>query len=1132
MKFLKKLGLVLLLILALLIGAAVAIPNLFKDKINTFAKEQVNNNIDAKVDFREVNLSFFRSFPNLSFRLSDFSVVGKDEFEGVALMEGENFDVAVDLMSVIRGETTVKSIRLTKPNINIYVLEDGKANYDIVSTTDTTSTTSDNSDFKVELQGYSIEDGRIHYDDKTLGLVTTLANINHSGKGNLSSTIFDLETETEIAYTSLNYDGIAYLDSANVKLDAIFNANLEESKYSIAKNDLYVNALHLQADGFVQLVEASDDINLNLSFNAPETEFRELLSLLPNAYTEDFRKVKTDGTFQFNGFARGIYNAVKEQYPAFELNLGVKGGELKYPDLPTPINDINTTTQISNPGGSLDATFVDVQKLSLLVGKDPVEAYLKLRTPISDPNIDTRVKANLDLGNLSKAYPLEGVQEIAGKIVADVTAKARQSDIERENYGNVNVKGSASIQDMLYIANGMPNVNVRDAVANFTPQYVDLVKFDSRLGKSDLYASGKIFNPLAALAPSQTLRGNMRVRSNYFNADEWLTEEGTASSTTESNSDSPKVDQQVADQYNFEVDAEMRKIVYDVYEITDLSTDLNITANDLKLNRFSMKVNGSDLTATGNASNLYNFTTNGGVMVGAFDIAAGTFDLDQLMASYESEESEASSEGETSASAASLPPYRYNLDLNVKANKVAYDPYNLSNLTGKVEVTEQKITIPNFDTRLADGDISGNGTIRNYMEYALQGDTVYGDFNINSNFLNANSILASEEYTSNIGDETPEMAQPEDLEAFIMPRTWNFKFKGDLKEVLYADLKLRNVVGDIIIQNGRLLFENTTGETLGGSIEMTGGYDTQNPDEPKFDMKLALNEIGIPQAFNTFNTFETFAPIGAFLNGKMNTTLLMSSVLGQDMMPDLNTLNLEGFLQTIDASIKNFKPFQAIGNSLQIREINFDEFEIDDTKNWFTIENGSVKLEEAKLRFKDIDMTVSGTSSLDKAMDFNIIAVVPRKYIGSAANKGLNLLESKAQSAGLNLSAGSHIKMRINLTGSMTEPKVGITPLGAENRTSLAGSLEDSATEQIGTVKEEAKEEVNERITSAKEEAKDKVNEAVDSAKAVVQTKIDSVKNEAKTKAQEAVGEKAEELKEKLDKYNPFKKKKKGRGEP
>ncbi|MEM8523079.1 MAG: AsmA-like C-terminal region-containing protein [Bacteroidota bacterium] len=1123
MKFLKKLGLILLLIVALLIGAAIAIPVLFKDKITNAAKEQINNNVEAVVDFEDASLSFFRSFPNLNFRLTNFSVLGKDQFEGVPLMTGENFDVAVNLVKAIKGEIIVKSINLDHPDINVYVLEDGSANYDIVAASEE-ETTSESSDFQVELQSYEIEEGRIHYDDKTLGMMTTLANINHSGKGNFTVDIFDLDTETEVKYTSLKYDGIQYLDSATVNLDAIFNANLTEQKYTLKDNDLLINDLKLNADGYVQLTD-SDDINMDLSFAAPDNEFKELLSMLPNAYSEDFGKVDADGEFEFKGFVTGLLNTVKEQYPAFEINLNIEDADFQYPDLPVGINKINTATKVSNPGGSLDGTFVDVQQFSMLVGKDPVEGYLKLKTPLSDPNIDTRIKANLDLANLSKAYPLDGVREMAGKIIADITAKAKQSDIERENYGNVDMAGRAELQDVLYVADGMPKVSVKDGLANFTPQHIDLVKLDTRLGQSDLYASGKIYNPLAAMSPTQTLRGDMTIRSNYFNADEWMTEsEETATTST-----APKADQKVAEQYNFNIDAEMRKIDYDVYKLTDLKTKSNITANNLNVNSFFTRVNGSDISGTGNATNLYNFLYNGGVMGGAFDLSANTFDLDQLMASLE----EGTEAGEASADAApttaSVPDFRYDIDVNVKANKVIYEPYDLTDLSGKGRVTEKQVALSTFSTNLADGDISGNGTIKNYMEYAFLGDTLRGDFNLNSNFLNLNSILASEEYTSNIGDDTPETAQPEDLEAYILPANWNFDFKGDLKRVLYADLALENVKGHIVIENGRLVFEDTKGKTLGGDVVVTGGYDTSNPEEPKFDMKLDLQDIGIQRAFNTFNTFETFAPVGAFIDGKMNTTLLMSSVLGQDMMPDLKTLNLEGFIQTLNAKIKNFKPLQSIGNSLQIKEINFNEFDIKDTKNWFTIENGTVKLEEAKLNFKDVDMTISGTSSLDSDMDFNIIALVPKQYIGSAANKGLSLLEGKAQQVGLNLSTGSHIKMRINLTGSMTDPKVGITPLGTEG-SSLAVSAEEKVQEEIKDIKEDAKEEVAERVDDIKKEAEKKAEAAVDSAKAVVQNRVDSLKNEAKKKAEEVVGEKAEEIKDKLDKYNPFKKKKKGGG--
>jgi hypothetical protein len=1120
MKVLKKIGWILLITIAFLVGIALLVPVVFKDKITGFAKDQINQSIDADVDFESVDLSFFRSFPNLSFRLENFSVVGKGQFEGTPLMTGEKFDVAVDVASVIRTPVIVKSIQLDRPDIRVYVLEDGTANYHIVAA-DTTSTSSSGG-MDVALNGYEINEGRIHYDDKSLGLVTTLENINHEGSGNLSATVFDLDTETAIEYASLAFDGIQYLDSATVNLDAILHADLDSLKYTLRENELSINELLLQADGFVQLVEGKEDILMDLSFGAPESEFKELLSLLPNAYTQDFKKVKADGTFQFNGFAKGIYRASAEDYPAFQVNLKVEEGEVRYPDLPMGISEIGIATLVDHPGGNLDAMTIDISRFAMLIGSDPVNGNFKIQTPISDPLVDGRLKANLNLANVSKAYPLDGVRELAGRFVADITAKARQSAIEREDYSQVNMRGQATLQDVLYIADGLPEVRVKDGLVNFTPQHVDLVKLDTRLGKSDLYASGKIYNPLAAIS-DQTLRGDLRVRSNYFNANEWVSESSEPASTQ------PKVDEQVSDQYRFNIDAEMRKIDYDVYQLTDLETKLLITANEAAVSTFSTNVNGSSLSASGKASNLYNFLNNGGVLGGAFDIDARVFDLDQLMADIEAGTGEAVT-NETATP--SVPDFRYNIALTVQADRIKMEPYNLTNLNGTTTITEKQIVIDRVRTNLADGNFTGSGKITDYLEYTFLNDTVRGEFTINSAFLNLNSILASEEYTSNIGDETPTTAQPEDLEAFIFPVNWNFKIDGDFKEVLYADLKMEDVVGTILVQEGALLFQDTKGKTLGGTMAVTGGYDTQNPEAPTFDIKLTLDQIGIGEAFSTFNTFEKFAPIGGFIDGKMNTSLLFSSILGKDMMPDLKTVNMEGFIETLESSIKNFKPIQAIGNALDIREVNFDRIAIQNSRNWFTINDGKVRLEEAKLNFKDIQMTVSGESGLDSDMNFDIIAFVPKAYMGNAANKGLNLIRQKAGSLGLNLDTGSHVKLRINMTGNMASPKIGVTPLGVANLGDVMLGSDTTTTAVSPTVdlKEQVTNQAKDKVADVTTQAKDQVNTVVDSAKAVVQTRVDSTKNVVKDKAEEVLGDKAEEIKDHLDKYNPFKKKKKGGG--
>ena len=76
-KVLKYTGIGLLALLAL----AFFLPILFKGKIIKIVKAEINKNIEAKVDFRDVSLSLFRHFPKLSIGLETISVVGVKEFE-------------------------------------------------------------------------------------------------------------------------------------------------------------------------------------------------------------------------------------------------------------------------------------------------------------------------------------------------------------------------------------------------------------------------------------------------------------------------------------------------------------------------------------------------------------------------------------------------------------------------------------------------------------------------------------------------------------------------------------------------------------------------------------------------------------------------------------------------------------------------------------------------------------------------------------------------------------------------------------------------------------------------------------------------------------------------------------------
>ena len=117
--------------------ALVLTPIIFKGKILTIAKTELNKMLDARVEFSDLTLSFIKNFPSAYIALEDVSVTGVGEFEGETLAAFKIFSVTVDILSVIKMENMqVKSILLDQPVANAHILESGKANWDIMKPSD------------------------------------------------------------------------------------------------------------------------------------------------------------------------------------------------------------------------------------------------------------------------------------------------------------------------------------------------------------------------------------------------------------------------------------------------------------------------------------------------------------------------------------------------------------------------------------------------------------------------------------------------------------------------------------------------------------------------------------------------------------------------------------------------------------------------------------------------------------------------------------------------------------------------------------------------------------------------------------------------------------------------------------
>lgn len=596
----KKVLIALGVIVVLLVAAVVAIPFLFKDKINAKVKEEVNKQLNAKVDYGDFDLSLIRSFPNFSFSLNDLSVVGVDAFKNDTLLFVKNFNFTVDLMSVIKGEKyKLLALNLVDPHVNAIVNYDGKANWDIAKSTGETKTESTGSDnFALEIKKYKIENGYIVYDDRKGNSYAAINDLDFEGSGDVTDAVYDFVTKTQIAELTYKSGAVAYLSKA--KLDAAININVDNanSKYTFKENSIGLNDLGLQFDGFVQ--SKKDATALDVKFKSKQTEFKSILSLIPAVYKKDFDKIKTSGSLALDGFVKGEMKG--EDYPGFGLNLKVNNGMFQYPDLPVAVKNVFIAANVNKPQGSLDFTVVDISKLHLEAGTDPVDAKINVHTPISDPNVTAFVTGRMNLANVPKFYPIEGLKTISGMLNLNLDFKGRKSDIDNKRYEAIKAAGNLKVANLVYDTKDLPMpVRVMDMQMTFNPQNVTLNSFSSAIGKSDFNANGTLDNFMAYAFGKGDLVGTINLRSSQFDANEWLSKDDAATSSSKpaasTTADTAKTEYfKVPAHIDFTANSQIGKILYDKIVLENVKGQIVIKDEAINLNNLFANLLGGNAT--------------------------------------------------------------------------------------------------------------------------------------------------------------------------------------------------------------------------------------------------------------------------------------------------------------------------------------------------------------------------------------------------------------------------------------------------------------------------------------------------------------------------------------------------------
>jgi len=444
------------------------------------------------------------------------------------------------------------------------------------------------------IEKFKMAVGQLIYKDEKGSLGADLRNVSMDFSGSMSDKISNISTTLSVDSLSLLMENIPYLSNVKTEAEIELEADLENNKFKFGKNYLKLNEIKANFEGFVHVLESSMDMDLKI--NTPDIDFKQILSLIPIIYKDDFASLQTSGSVNLNAFAKG--RMAGDTLPELNIDLNIADAMFKYPDLPSSVKDINIVANVRNNGNITDSTQISVPQLAFNMAGNPFKVSLGVKTPISDPDFNFAANGKLDLGKIVEVIHLEDIS-LKGIFDAALVAEGKMSYIDKEEYEKFHINGDLNLADFVLDMSSLNyDVLINEAKLGFSSQFINL-NAGLTLGESDVTLKGKLQNFIQYIMRGETIKGSLDVNSKLLNVSELLGEEESETKEVAEDTTAGSSSIHIPGNLDFALNANIATLLYDGIELKDIIAALSIKDQKAKINSIKANTMGGSLGLSG-----------------------------------------------------------------------------------------------------------------------------------------------------------------------------------------------------------------------------------------------------------------------------------------------------------------------------------------------------------------------------------------------------------------------------------------------------------------------------------------------------------------------------------------------------
>ncbi len=954
----------------------------FHDDVRLKTEQLIDKQLDALVTFDDLSITILRDFPNITVTLHRLTVMGKEEFQQDTLAVVDEFDLEIKTISLLWGkETELKSIHLRGPELFVKVLKNGHANYNIVPSDSIRAVrnSSDHAYFNLALDQIKITDGEISYDDQSQDIKAILKGVTYSGTGDFQKDVFDFRTVTTIKDFTMDYGKLRYFFRKELEIDLIMEIDLNKNIYTMKENRLRINHFRFGVDGNFSILDEGYDLNLN--FATQETDFKNIISLVPGIYMEDFKQISTQGELAFNGFISGLYSPATGGIPSMKANFLVSDAMFKIDTLPDPVENIQMELEISNLYGVRDSTIFDVKQFQCDMRQHVIKGRVKVKG-MDQLQIDADVFADLDLAELEMMYPIRGMQ-LKGKLDFELKAK-----------------GPLSLNQKKFVEVPRFHLNMKLADGKLKydhlPSAVDSIQFhlvaDNRTG--ELEETVFDFKNLHLALDKNRVHGylktegfeNVKIQSD-LKADIDLADletmfpmagvvmKGNLSLDVEANGiynhdkkKFPTIDARVNLKDGFLQTKDYPEPIENIHFAGEVvNTDGKFSDTRIAITRLTYTLEQEPFEIKGSIANLERMD---------YDLKIkGLVDLEKMARIYPIPDIQLTgtinTDLETRGRLTEVEAGHYEKtvsdgrveikDLTIKGSSLAA-PLSVSDAI--FSFTPSKVVLEKLNGKLGRSTISMTGELYNYMAFATRtDDLITGDMDLKCDTLDLNQWLAGKKPAVGQGE-----AANNKIMLWQVPFNINAVFDSEIDHVLYEDMKISNLNGEIEMKDGVMSFHETGFNTLDAKFNISGDYNTKDIQHPLFDLALDIKELDINKAYREMRIVRELLPAAGDAEGIFSITYKLKGELGPDLYPKMETVSGKGEMRIANAKVNGMKIFEELSKASKKQEVN--DPHLKDFVMRSEIRDNKILIKPFSMKVSGFDTDVEGVSEISGAIRY------------------------------------------------------------------------------------------------------------------------------------------------------------------